>query len=208
MMSDPRDVPDIVIGRLPVYLRALAAMQAAGQQVTSSRELAEWLGISSAQIRKDLSQFGEFGKQGTGYSVRGLQDQLRHILHLNREWPVVVIGAGHIGSAIASYTGFEQRGFQVVAVFDNDPAKIGTPAGRFIVQDMQALPEFVGRSNARHAMLAVPAEHAQAVTEHLVRLGITAILNYAPINLVVPSHVHIEYIDPVAHLQKMTYYLE
>ncbi len=139
-MDHRKNVPDIVIGRLPVYLRALAAMHGAGKQVTSSQELADWLGISSAQIRKDLSHFGEFGKQGTGYSVVGLQEQLRHILRLNREWPVVVIGAGHIGSAIASYTGFAQRGFRVVAVFDNDAAKVGQQIGDFVVQDMRELP--------------------------------------------------------------------
>jgi redox-sensing transcriptional repressor len=206
-MGQHTPAPDIVIGRLPVYLRALAAMQAAGRQVTSSQELAGWLGISSAQIRKDLSHFGEFGKQGTGYLVAGLQAQLRAILHLDREWPVVVIGAGHIGSAVANYTGFEQRGFQVVAVFDADPAKIGRPIGRFIVRDVQELPEFTRQHQVRHAMLAVPSEHAQAVTDQLVQLGITAILNYAPINLAVPPHVHVEYIDPVVHLQKMTFYL-
>jgi redox-sensing transcriptional repressor len=206
-MGQHTPAPDIVVGRLPVYLRALAAMQSAGKQVTSSRELAHWLGISSAQIRKDLSHFGEFGKQGTGYSVAGLQAQLRAILHLDREWPIVVIGAGHIGSAVANYTGFEQRGFQVVAVFDSDQAKIGRPIGRFTVRDVQDLAAFTQQNNIRHAMLAVPSEHAQAVTDCLVRLGITAILNYAPINLAVPARVHVEYIDPVVHLQKMTYYL-
>jgi len=206
-MTNHKHVPDIVVGRLPVYLRALSAMQAAGKQVTSSQELADWLGISSAQIRKDLSHFGEFGKQGTGYSVVMLQDRLRHILHLNREWPVIVVGAGNIGSAIASYSGFERRGFRVVGVFDNDPAKIGNPVGGFVVQDMQHLLDFVRQHEVRHAMLAVPAECAQSVADALVQAGIIAILNYAPINLVVPPHVHVEYIDPVAHLQKMTFYI-
>lgn len=206
-MTNHKHVPDIVVGRLPVYLRALSAMQAAGRQVTSSQELADWLGISSAQIRKDLSHFGEFGKQGTGYSVVMLQERLRHILHLNREWPVIVVGAGNIGSAIASYSGFERRGFRVVGVFDNDPGKIGAQAGPFVVQDAARMGEFIRAHEIRHAMLAVPAEHAQSVADTLVEAGIIAILNYAPINLVAPPHVHVEYIDPVAHLQKMTFYI-
>ena len=206
-MNNHRNVPDIVIGRLPVYLRALGAMQAAGKQVTSSQELADWLGISSAQIRKDLSHFGEFGKQGTGYSVASLQDQLRQILHLNREWPVVVIGAGNIGSAIASYSGFARRGFRVVGVFDNDQTKIGAQVGSFVVQDATDLIGFVQQQDVRHAMLAVPAEYAQGVADKLVLAGVIAILNYAPINLVAPPHVHVEYIDPVVHLQKMTFYI-
>ncbi len=206
-MTNHKNVPDIVVGRLPVYLRALSAMQSAGKQVTSSKELADWLGISSAQIRKDLSHFGEFGKQGTGYSVVMLQDRLRHILHLNREWPVIVVGAGNIGSAIANYSGFERRGFRVLGVFDNDPAKIGAQAGPFVIQDTARMIDFIRQHNIRHAMLSVPAEEAQGVADMLVEAGIIAILNYAPINLVVPAHVHVESIDPVVHLQKMTFYI-
>lgn len=206
-MTIHKHAPDIVVGRLPVYLRALSAMQAAGKHVTSSQELADWLGISSAQIRKDLSHFGEFGKQGTGYSVAMLQERLRHILHLDREWPVVVVGMGNIGNAIAHYTGFERRGFRVVGVFDNDPSKIGARIGAFVVQDTASLISFVREHDIRHAMLAVPAEHAQSVADMLIEGGVVAILNYAPINLVVPPHVRVEYIDPVAHLQKMTYYI-
>lgn len=208
MGNNLHDVPDIVVGRLPIYLRALSAIEASGKQFTSSHELAEWLGISSAQIRKDLSHFGEFGKQGTGYSVAGLQEQLRQILHLDREWPLIVVGAGNIGSAVASYTGFAQRGFRVVALFDNDPAKIGTRAGTFTVRGNKEIAGFVKENEVRHAMIAVPAQHAQQVAEMLVASGIIGILNYAPINLSVPGHVHVEYIDPVLHLQKMTFYFE
>ena len=207
MVNNQQEVPDIVIGRLPVYLRALSAMEASGKQFTSSQELAQWLGISSAQIRKDLSQFGGFGKQGTGYSVAVLQEELRQILKLDREWPLIVIGAGHIGSAVANYTGFERRGFRVVAVFDNDPRKIGVKIGAFVVLDIKELNDFVKQHGVQHAMIAVPAEYAQAVANQIVATGITAILNYAPINLAVPSHVRVEYIDPALHLQKMTYYL-
>jgi len=200
-------VPDIVIARLPLYLRALSAMQNSGKEFASSQEMAKWLGISSAQIRKDLSHFGEFGKQGTGYSVSGLQQKLRQILKVEREWPIVIIGAGNIGSAIANYPGFAHRGFRVCAVFDNDPKKIGSAIGIYEVCDVRRLPEFVSQHRIRLAMIAVPAEAAQEVADLAVAAGITAILNYAPINLIVPEHVRVENIDPVLHLQHMTYYL-
>lgn len=200
-------VPDIVIARLPLYLRALSAMQNGGKEFTSSQEIAEWLGMSPAQIRKDLSHFGEFGKQGMGYSVSGLQTKLRQILNVEREWPIIIIGAGHIGSAVANYSGFAHRGFRVCAIFDNDPDKIGTAVGVHRVCDVRNLPAYVREHNVRLAMIAVPAEAAQAVADLAIEAGITAILNYAPINLIVPDHVRVENIDPVLHLQHMTYYL-
>lgn len=202
------EVPEIVVGRLPVYLRALATMLSAGKQYTSSNELAQLLGISSAQIRKDFSHFGEFGKQGTGYFVSSLHDELRQILQVDREWPLIVIGAGNIGSAVASYSGFAQRGFRVVAMFDNDPYKIGTRVGPYTVQNIQDIAKFARENHIRHAMIAVPAQYAQAVADQLVASGIQGILNYAPIILNVPAQVRVENIDPVLHLQKMTYYLD
>src|SRR5215472_1656203 len=125
-MASISDIPDIVIGRLPIYLRALTQLVQQGQEITSSHELGQRLGISSAQIRKDLSHFGEFGKQGTGYQIVHLYDQLRQILQIDREWPVAVVGIGDLGRALARYGGFVDRGFRIVAVFDSDPAKIGT----------------------------------------------------------------------------------
>ena len=202
-----RMIPDIVIGRLPVYLRALGFLIAEGRQITSSQELGDRLGISSAQIRKDLSHFGEFGKQGTGYSIAGLQDKLREILHIEREWPIIIVGAGHIGNAVANYSGFKHRGFRVCAVFDADPAKFGDTIGGQIVQPFDAMPEIVKQRNVQLAMIAVPAHAAQQVADQCVQAGITAILNYAPTNLSVPAHVRVENIDPVLHLQHMTYYL-
>lgn len=202
------DIPDIVIGRLPVYLRALAVMAAAGQEITSSHELGEKLGISSAQIRKDLSHFGEFGKQGTGYRISHLQDQLRRILKVDREWPVALIGLGDIGHAIARYGGFKDRGFVVKLVFDSDPTKIGQPIGDLVVQDVATLPDVVREQGVQVAMLAVTAKAAQDVAELCVKGGVRAILNYAPIHLSVPDSVRVQYLDPVTHLQRMTYYLE
>ena len=121
-----RSIPDIVVGRLPVYLRALTFLLAEGRQITSSQELGDRLGISSAQIRKDLSHFGEFGKQGTGYDIAFLYDQLRQILKVDRMWDVALVGAGNLGKAVADYGGFAGKGFVITAIFDNDPEKVGT----------------------------------------------------------------------------------
>jgi redox-sensing transcriptional repressor len=201
-------IPDIVVGRLPLYLRTLQLMLAEGRRVTSSQELGERLGISAAQIRKDLSQFGEFGKQGTGYNIEFLTDQLRKILKVDRIWDVVVVGAGDVGHAISRYQGFSDRGFKVAMVFDNDPQKIGREVGGFIVHDITDLITLVEKAGICIAMLAVPASHAQEVTDKLVQGGVRAILNYAPINLHVPNNVTVQYIDPVVHLQRMSFYLE
>ena len=201
-------IPDIVVGRLPLYLRTLQLMSAEGRQVTSSQELGERLGISAAQIRKDLSQFGEFGKQGTGYHIDYLITQIKNILHVNKSWDVVVVGAGDVGHALCRYQGFSNRGFTISMVFDNDPTKIGQKVGGFIVQDIAEFPELVENSQIRVAMLAVPAAQAQHVTDMLVKAGVKSILNYAPINLSVPQGVKVQYIDPVLHLQRMSFYLE
>ena len=131
---DQRPIPDIVVGRLPIYLRSLQRMSQEGRLVTSSQEMSERLGISAAQIRKDLSQFGEFGKQGTGYNIEYLASQIKAILNVDRVWDMAVVGAGDIGSAVARYQGFANRGFQVTMIFDNDPEKIGTTIGPFTVQ--------------------------------------------------------------------------
>jgi len=202
-----KNIPDIVVGRLPLYLRSLQRMSQEGRQVTSSQELGEKLGISAAQIRKDLSQFGEFGKQGTGYNIEYLVENLQHILHVDRTWDVAVVGAGDIGSAIARYQGFANRGFFVSMIFDNDPVRIGTKVGPFIVQDSRNMAEAIRASGIKVAMIAVPASTAQEVADELVKGGIQAVLNYAPISLNVPPEVQVQYIDPAIHLQRMTYYL-
>jgi redox-sensing transcriptional repressor len=203
----PRSIPDIVIGRLPLYLRALNFLAAEGREVTSSQELGDRLGISSAQIRKDLSHFGEFGKQGTGYNINYLREQLREILHVNSVWDVVLVGAGDLGHALARYGGFVGRGFRIVAVFDNEPAKIGRKIGDLEIQNVAQLGEYVRARGIKIAIIAVPANVAQEVARSLVDAGIKAILNYAPITLTVPSGIKVQHIDPVVHLQRMTYYL-
>jgi redox-sensing transcriptional repressor len=206
-MKENKPVPDIVIGRLPIYLRALTHLLEEGQKVTSSKEMAERLGISSAQIRKDLSHFGEFGKQGMGYNIAHLRDQIRRILQVNRIWSVAVVGAGDLGHAIVQYGGFEGRGFRVACVFDNNPEKIGRRLGKFEICDVAEMPEKLKEMGIAVAIVAVPASAAQAVVDALVEGGVQAILNYAPITVTVPPEVRMQYIDPVTHLQRMTYYL-
>jgi redox-sensing transcriptional repressor len=200
-------IPDIIIGRLPIYLRALQRMNDQGIQTTSSQELGELVGISAAQIRKDISQFGEFGKQGTGYHITFLIDKLREILKIDRCWDVAIVGAGDIGHALARYPGFVDRGFCIAMVFDNDPEKVGQKVGEFLIQDTAGMVDAIKKADIKVAMLSVPAATAQAVTDMLVKAGVKAILNYAPISLSVPEGVRVQHIDPATHLQRMTYYL-
>lgn len=202
------DIPDIVIGRLPVYLRTLKQLVNQGHEVTSSQELGELLGISSAQIRKDLSHFGEFGKQGTGYNTNFLCNQLEEILQVNCVWPVVLVGAGYLGHALASYNGFENRGFRIVGVFDSDEQKVGEAIGHVAVQPVDNIGQVVGEHHCQIAIIAVPAHGAQTVADQLVEAGIKSILCYAPTTLNLAKEIRVEYIDPVIHFQHMTFYLE
>ncbi len=200
-------VPDIVVGRLPVYLRTLTHMEARGQRITSSKELASILGTSAAQIRKDLSHFGEFGKQGTGYHVSYLISELSKILNADEAWKVVLVGAGALGHALLHNQGMARRGFRIVAAFDNDPGVIGARVGNVIVQNVQRMKEEIQAEQIRLAIIAVPPPAAQSVADTLVEAGIKAILNYSPIALSTPAYVQVQYLDPVAHLQHMTFYL-
>lgn len=201
-------IPDIIIGRLPIYLRALQRLSEKGILTTSSQELGEIIGISAAQIRKDISQFGEFGKQGTGYSIPFLIERLRDILKVDRVWEVVIVGMGDIGHALARYNGFANRGFHINMVFDNDPTKVGQKVGEYEIFDTATLIDKIKQNKIKIAMLTVPATSAQEMTDQLVKAGIKAILNYAPTSLNVPRGVHVQYTDPVTHLQRMTYYLD
>lgn len=204
-----KDVPYIVVSRLPIYLRALTLLAEEGQEITSSQELGQKLGLSPAQIRKDLSHFGEFGKQGTGYVIEYLQQQLRLILNATGKWQMILIGAGDLGRAILlHYGGFEKRGFDIAAVFDRDPRKIGQKLGQFDILDSQLITQYVRETGIKIAIIAVPVSEAQDVAENLIEAGIKAILNYAPITLSVPPEIKVQYMDPVIYLQRMTYYLE
>ncbi|WKZ35449.1 MAG: redox-sensing transcriptional repressor Rex [Anaerolineales bacterium] len=200
-------IPDIIIGRLPVYLRALQRMADSGLKTTSSQELGEHVGISAAQIRKDISQFGEFGKQGTGYSIAYLLDKLREILKVDRIWDVALVGAGDMGHALANYQGFKDRGFRIVTIFDNNKEKVGQKIGDFSIEDADKMIERIKAGGIKIAMITAPAAAAQSIAEKLVQAGVKAILNYAPISLNVPNNVKVQYIDPSTHLQRMTYYL-
>lgn len=202
------EVPDIVVSRLPLYLRALNFLAEEGVETISSAELAQRLGISSAQIRKDLSFFGEFGKQGTGYNVEFLRKKIKEILNLTKIWDVALVGAGDLGHALVHYGGFLGQGFRISLVFDNNPQKIGQEIAGLVIQPASRMKELIRQHGIQIAIIAVPASAAQKVTDELVAAGVRAILNYAPITLKVPPGVHVQYIDPVTRLQHMTYYLE
>lgn len=207
LLNGKMGIPDIVVGRLPIYLRTLKLLDEEGREVTSSQELGERLGISSAQIRKDLSHFGEFGKQGTGYNIPFLCKQLERILKVDGIWPVVLVGTGYLGHALANYTGFENRGFRIVAAFDSDTAVVGKALADLTIQHVDVIPDVVQRHGCQIAIIAVPAHAAQNVADILIAAGVNSILCYAPITLTVPKHVRAEYIDPVVHFQHMTFYL-
>jgi redox-sensing transcriptional repressor len=206
MMSP--DIPEVVVERLPIYARALGQLAAQGREVVSSQDLGEQLGVTPAQIRKDLSYFGRFGKQGRGYNIRRLVDELRQILGLEREWTVVLVGVGHLGKAILSYGGFSPQGFNVVAAFDNDAGTIGQEFAGLHVQDVRDLPKAMAKRPAEIGIVAVPAAQAQGIIDLLVASGVQAILNYAPVAAHVPPGVHVRHIDPVLALQSMTFYVK
>ena len=200
-------VPDIVISRLPWYLQTLNQMAKEGLHTVSSKMLAERLGTTAAQIRKDLSFFGGFGKQGTGYSIYYLIEQLQKILNLDRIWQVAVVGAGDLGRALTHYQGFARRGIEIVMLFDIDPKVVGTQVGSVIVRHVDAMEKEIRQRGIKIGILTVPGAAAQNTADRLVNAGIEAILNYAPVTLMLPGTVHVQHIDPVLHMQRMMYYL-
>jgi redox-sensing transcriptional repressor len=206
------DIPRVVIERLPVYARTLSLLAADGIEVVSSQELGTRLGVTPAQIRKDLSYFGRFGKQGRGYQVRPLLEQLQQILGLDRRWTMALVGVGQLGRAILGYGGFKPQGFDIVAAFDADSRLIGTEVSGVHVYDVKDLRRQIAGSPVHVGIVAVPAHEAQDVIDSLIAGGIRAILNYAPVVARVPRHlrdeVQIQNIDPVLALQGMTYYLK
>ncbi len=205
--TSPGEVPEVVISRLPQYVRILSQLLESGESVTNSQQLGEQLQVTPAQIRKDLSYFGRFGKQGRGYVVRDLLRELKQILGLNSEWNVAVVGVGRLGNAILNYPGFNPDGFHLVAAFDNNLANVGRQVGGVSVQPMGEMAETVAERDISIAIVAVPSAHTQTVIDQLVECGVRAILNYAPINAQVPDGIRVRSIDPVLALQSMTYYL-
>jgi redox-sensing transcriptional repressor len=178
-----------------------------GLEVVNSQQLGEKLQITPAQIRKDLSYFGRFGKQGRGYIVQHLLVQLKDILGLNSSWNVAVVGVGRLGKAILSYPGFTSDGFHLVAAFDSSPEVVGQAVGELVVQPMEALDSEVRQKNITIAIVAVPSQHTQAVVTRLVESGVRGILNYTPTTPQVHEGVKVRNIDPVLSLQSMTYFL-
>ena len=202
------EIPPVVIDRLPLYARALASLESHGREVVSSQELGHQLSVTPAQIRKDLSYFGRFGKQGRGYNVHKLLDELRRILGLNRQWRMALIGIGRLGRAILGYEGFAPQGFRIVEAFDSDPGMVSKQVEGLTINNTADLEKVLAGSPVDIGIVAVPAETAQDVIDRLVNCGVHSILNYAPIAAHVPRDVQIKRIDPVLSLQGMTYYLK
>lgn len=188
-----------------MYLRYLEDLDTRGHQTASSDELAHLCGTTPAQVRKDLSFFGSFGKRGLGYPVHELTARLRQILGLEHEWRVVIVGAGKIGAALANYRGFRQRGFRVIGVYDNDPGKIGTPWGESVVRDMASLDADIAGDDAVIAVLAIPAEGAQDTVDRLVEGGVRAFLNFAPAQISVPPHVSLKSVNMALELEGLSF---
>jgi redox-sensing transcriptional repressor len=204
----PIEIPAVVIDRLPVYARALTDLEARGRDVVSSQELGTVLGVTPAQIRKDLSYFGRFGKQGRGYNVQRLAQELRQILGLDRQWSMILIGVGHLGQAILTYDGFQPQGFIIIDAFDSDPKVVGNKVGGVIVRPTSELKSYLEERQIDIGIVAVPAQAAGPIINALVDGGIRAILNYAPTSVAVPDYVEVKNIDPVLALQSMTFYLK
>ncbi len=200
-------VAESTVRRLSLYLRFLEDFEGQGIATVSSEALASRGGTTSAQVRKDLSFFGSFGKRGLGYPVPELVEQLRGILGLRQRYRVAMIGAGKIGSALVQYRGFRQRGFDIVAIFDVDPAKIGSRWNGLTIQDIAQLEAVVRADPVDMAVLVTPAEAAQPLADRLVKLGVTAILNFAPVQLVAPDDVVIKTVNLALELETLSYAL-
>ena len=200
-----RRIADSTVRRLSLYLRFLEESTNRGLVTISSDELARRGGTTSAQVRKDLSFFGSFGKRGLGYSVPELTESLREILGLRRDWQVIIVGAGKIGTALAQYRGFRQRGFRVTAVYDRDPKKIGTRWDALTVRDMADIERDIQREHPDIAVLTTPADEAQVVVDRLVSAGVRALLNFAPIQLQVPPDVTLRNVNMAMELEGLSF---
>ena len=204
-MTDPmKRFSESTIRRLSHYYRVLEEVHAEGQRMISSHLLAEREDITSAQVRKDLSYFGSFGRRGLGYNVEHLRTEIRAILGLDRLWRVALVGAGHIGAALLAYRGFRDQGFDVVAVFDSSPERIGKTLGDVVVQDIAKLPECEG---AEMGVIATPVRAAQEVADMLVAAGVRGILNFAPRKLRVPEGITLRNVDMTMEFESLSFVL-
>lgn len=203
--STDRLAPKAVVGRVSLYLRQLEGLQGHDQATISSSQLGAALGISDAQVRKDLAFFGQFGCPGIGYRIEDLSQSLRHVLGIDRIWPTAMIGLGNLGKALVKYRGFRNRGFNIVALFDKDSRKVGQNVGGVVIRAFDDLPAATAELNLSLAILCVPADVAQAVADQVVSSGITGILNFAPVPINVPAGVSVMAVDLSVQLELLAY---
>ena len=206
-----KNIPSIAINRLSIYHRCLEKILETGNvealEIISSFEIAEMTGINSAQIRKDLAYFGEFGKRGRGYPLINFSRELKKILGLDKKWSVIIAGAGNLGKALVNYRGFLKKGFIIKGIFDNNPSKIGKKLGHIFIYDIKEMEKFIQAKNINIGILVVPADSAQEVANKMVVGGIKAILNFAPIHIALPSEIMIHNVDLSVEFEGLTYYL-
>ena len=207
-MSDTprRKIPEAALGRLPVYLRILVDLSAGGTGQVSSEQLAELAAVNAAKVRKDLSYLGTYGTRGVGYDVQFLTYQIQRELGLNQSWPVVIVGAGNLGQALANFTGISERGFHIVGVVDKDESKIGSLVGGVRVKHADELTQIVHSKSVSIGIIATPAQQAQDAADSLVRAGVGSIMNFAPTVLSVPRGVNVRKVDLALELQILSYY--
>jgi len=200
-------IPEMTIRRLSVYTRCLLQLEEDGIKTISSQDLADRFNLNSAQVRKDLAYFGEFGVRGIGYYVSGLKAELQRILGLDREWPVALVGFGNLGSALFHYRGFGRQGFRIAVIVDDDAGKVGRDVDRVPIVATRDVAGEIRTRGIQIAILAVPVESAQAVTDQLVAAGIKALLNFAPTRLRVPKDVRLKNVDLSIELETLSFYL-
>lgn len=204
--SGRASIPEATVARLPLYHRCLLDLRDEGRPTVSSEQLADLAGVNAAKVRKDLSHFGSYGTRGVGYDVAHLLVEIASALNVDRDWPCVIVGAGNLGSALATFAGFTNRGFTVVGVLDVDPAKVGRPLGSLTVRHQDDLAELVAREGVAIGIVAVPPVAAQEAADRLVEVGITSILNFAPTVLDVPDHVQVRDVDLAVELQILAFH--
>ncbi len=204
--SRGRRIPEATVARLPVYLRILLDQSESGTSNVSSEELADLAGVNAAKVRKDLSYLGTYGTRGVGYEVEYLIYQVRRELGLTHDWPVVIVGAGNLGQALAGYGGFGNRGFPVAGIVDNDPGKVGSVIGGVRVRAVSDLAAIVRANQVSIGVVATPAGAAQEAADLLVAAGVTSILNFAPVVLTAPTGVNVRKVDLAVELQILSYY--
>ena len=208
MSGTPRGkAPQMAIRRLSLYYRTLAALQEQGVESISSERLSTLTGSTAAQVRRDLAYFGSFGRRGVGYDVPSLLSHVRSILGIGEGWPMALVGVGNLGSALLAYDGFPRQGFRIVEAFDADPRRVGTVIRDVVVKPMDQLKETVQERHIFMALLAVPAKAAHTVAPQLIDAGVRCLLNFAPVTLQVPAHVHLASVDLSIEVEYLSYVL-